>query len=73
MNNVTVIGSIVKGSPAELAGLKEGDVLIAIDNNASQDFMQYKKALMSAKKQVKLIIRREEELIEIPLKLLSVL
>lgn len=73
MNNVTVIGSIVKGSPAELAGLKEGDVLIAIDNNASQNFMQYKKALMSAKKQVKLIIRREEELIEIPLKLLSVL
>jgi len=73
INNATVIGSIVKGSPAELAGLKEGDVLIAIDNNASQNFMQYKKALMSAKKQVKLIIRREEELIEIPLKLLSVL
>ncbi|WP_353196060.1 aspartyl protease family protein [Parapedobacter defluvii] len=73
INNATVIGSIVKDSPADLAGLKEGDVLIAIDNNASQDFVQYKKALMSARKRVKLIIRRKEELIEISLKLLSVL
>lgn len=73
INNATVIGSIVKGSPADLAGLKEGDVLIAIDNNASQDFMQYKKTLMSARKRVKLIIRRGGDLIEIPLKLLSVL
>lgn len=73
INNATVIGSIVKNSPADLAGLKEGDVLIAIDHNASQNFAQYKKALMSARKQVKLIIRRDEELIEISLKLLSVL
>src|SRR5690606_37008965 len=73
INNATVIGSIVKGSPADLAGLKEGDVLIAIDNNASQDFMQYKKTLMSARKRVKLIIRRGGDLIEVPLKLASVL
>ncbi|PPK99643.1 aspartyl protease family protein [Parapedobacter indicus] len=73
VNNATVIGSIVKDSPADLAGLEEGDVLIAINNNASQDFVQYKKALMSARKRVRLIIRRDKELIEISLKLLSVL
>ncbi|GGC31360.1 hypothetical protein GCM10011386_24240 [Parapedobacter defluvii] len=73
LNNAIVIGSIVKGSPADLCGFKEGDIVIAIDNNASQDFAQYKKALMSAKKRLKLIIRRQDELIEIPLKLLSVL
>lgn len=73
INNSIVIGSVVKGSPGDLCGLKEGDILVAIDNNASQDFMQYKKALMSARKQVRLIIRREGELIEVPLKLLSVL
>ncbi|RQP08736.1 aspartyl protease family protein [Parapedobacter defluvii] len=73
LNDAIVIGSIVKGSPADLCGFKEGDIVIAIDNNASQDFAQYKKALMSAKKRLKLIIRRQDELIEIPLKLLSVL
>jgi len=73
INHATVIGSIVKDSPADLAGLKEGDIVIAIGQNASQNFAQYKKALMSARKQVKLIIRRDEQLIEISLKLLSVL
>ncbi len=73
IHGVIVVGSIVKGSPADLAGLKEGDIVVAIDNNASQDFVQYKKALMTARKRVKLIIRRDEELLEIPLKLLSVL
>ena len=68
-----VIGSVVDGSPADSAGLEEGDIVIAIDNKANQDFTQYKKALMSARKQVKLIVRRDDDLIEIRLKLLSLL
>ncbi|MEC3879958.1 aspartyl protease family protein [Parapedobacter sp. 10938] len=70
--NITV-GSIVQGSPAAVAGLKEGDIVIAIDNNANQDFTQYKKALMSAKKRVRLIIRRGEELVDVQVKLMSLL
>ncbi len=70
IDKVIVIGSIVKDSPADVAGFKEGDVVVAIDNNAGQDFVQYKKALMTAKKQIKLIIRRDAELMEIRLKLL---
>ena len=73
VNRSIVIGSIVKGSPADLAGLKPGDIVVAIDNDASQNFMQYKKALLSATKRVKLIIRRNEDLLEVPLKLASVL
>ncbi|MGV3761492.1 aspartyl protease family protein [Parapedobacter sp.] len=68
-----VIGSIVKGSPAEAAGLEEGDIVIAIDNNANQNFAQYKKALTSAKKNVHLIIRRDGELTEVQVKLMSLL
>jgi len=68
-----IVGSIVKGSPADNAGIKEGDVVIAIDNNASQDFVQYKRTLMIAKKQVRLIIQRDEALLEIRLKLQSLL
>lgn len=67
------VGSVVKGSPADVAGLEEGDVVIAVDNNANQNFTEYKKALTSAKKRVRLIIRRDEELVDIQIKLMSLL
>src|SRR5690606_13093913 len=73
VNGAIMVGSIVKGSPAELSGLKEGDIVIAIGNNANQDFAQYKRALMTAKKRLNLIVRRDEELVEIKMKLLSLL
>lgn len=73
MNGHIVIGSIVEGSPAAVAGLEEGDIVIAVDNNANQNFTQYKKALTSAKKRIQLIIRRGEELVEIQVKLMSLL
>lgn len=68
-----VVGLIIKGSPAELCGLKEGDVVIAIGNHANQDFFQYKRALMSAKKRIRLIIKRDDQLHEMELKLQSLL
>ena len=68
-----VVGSIVEGSPAAVAGLEEGDIVVAIDNNANQNFTQYKKALTSARKRVRLIIRRDDELLDIPVKLMSLL
>ena len=73
ISGVIMVGSIVEGSPAAIAGIKEGDIVIAVDNNAGQDFAQYKKTLASARKRVKLIIRRDDELIEVQLKLLSLL
>src|SRR5690606_38026004 len=68
-----VVGSVVEDSPAALAGLEEGDIVIAIDNNANQDFTQYKKVLTSARKRVRLIIRRDEELLDVSVKLLNLL
>lgn len=73
INGIIMVGSIVKGSPADSAGIKEGDIVIAINNNASQDFVQYKKALMTAKKQLKLILKRDGTLMEVKLKLQSLL
>src|SRR5690606_26793970 len=71
INGAIVVGSIIPGSPADIAGLKEGDVVIAINNDASQNFVQYKKTLMVARKRVSLIVQRKDELLEIPVKLLS--
>lgn len=71
INGTIVIGSIVEGSPAALAGLKEGDIVIAINNDASQNFVQYKKMLMTARRRVKFIVRRGDELIEMQMKVID--
>lgn len=67
------IGSVVKGSPADLAGIKEGDILISINNLLSQNFNQYKTILQSAHERLKLIVRRNGEFIQVQLKVKSIL
>ena len=54
-----VIGDVAKGSPAEAAGLKEGDVVMAVNNNFSQNLNQYKIALQTPNEKIKFIIRRD--------------
>jgi hypothetical protein len=68
-----VIGSVAKGSPAEQAGIKEGDIVVAINNNMTQNFAQYKIALQEANAKIKLIIRRDGELMQINMKIKSIL
>jgi len=63
-----VIGDVAKKSPAEIAGLKEGDVVLAINNNFSQNLNQYKIALQVTNARMKIIIRRNGELVEINFK-----
>jgi hypothetical protein len=67
------IGDVAKGSPAEEAGIREGDVLIAINGNFSQHLNTYKIALQSAGQKIRLIIRRNGELQQIDLKIKSIL
>lgn len=68
-----LVGSVAKGSPAEEAGLKEGDIVVAINNNMTQNFGQYKIALQEANSKAKLIIRRDDELMQVNLKIKSIL
>ena len=56
------IGDVAKGSPAEQAGIKEGDIVVAVNNNFSQNLNQYKTALQSANEKIKIIVRRKGEL-----------
>lgn len=57
-----IVGSVVVGSPADIAGVREGDVVIAIDNNLSQDFAQYRRLLLNAVRRVSMIVRRDNTL-----------
>ncbi len=64
ISNEIVITDIMPGSPAEKAGLKEGDVLIGVENNLSNNIQVYKNLLQMAGKKVKLIVRRNNELVQ---------
>ena len=67
------IGSVAVGSPAEQAGIKQGDVVIAINNDFSQNFNKYKMAILASNTKVKLVVRREGELIQMEMKMKSIL
>jgi hypothetical protein len=66
------MGTVAEGSPAELAGIKEGDVVVAVNNDFSQNFSKYKTALLTPNTKVKLIVRRNGELIQLEMKVKSI-
>ena len=68
-----IIGDVAKGSPAEEAGLREEDIVIALNNNFSQNLNQYKIALQAANQKIKMIVRRDNELKEFTFKIKSIL
>jgi len=71
-NGKIIIGDVAKNSPAELAGLKEGDVVLAVNKNFNQNLQQYKAAIQSTGDRIKMIIIRNGELKEINLKVKSI-
>lgn len=68
-----VLGDVAKNSPAEKAGLKEGDLVMAVNNNFSQNLNQYKLALQNAGSRIKLIVMRNGDLREFEVKIKSIL
>lgn len=52
------IDDIIPGSPADKAGFKTDDIIMAVNNNFSNDINQYKNLLQSAGEHVKVLITR---------------
>ena len=73
INGLIIIGDVAKGSPGEAAGLKEGDEVIAINKNFSQNLNQYKIALQVPGEKVKVVFRRDGRLMEVEFKVKSIL
>jgi hypothetical protein len=71
-NGVIVIGDIMPGSPAEKAGLHADDILIAINTNFSNNIQSYKAMLQSPGEKLKLIVRRDKELITLTMRVKSI-
>ncbi len=68
-----IAGDVAKGSPAEEAGIVEGDEIIAVNKNFSMNLNQYKIALQTANEKVKIIVRRNGALQEFVFKTKSIL
>ncbi|HVF81361.1 MAG TPA: aspartyl protease family protein [Flavisolibacter sp.] len=73
VNGLILIGDVAKDSPAEKAGLLEGDVVVAVNKNFSQNMTQYKNALQDPGENIKIIIQRSGELIEFRFKVKNIL
>ncbi|HWR33685.1 MAG TPA: aspartyl protease family protein [Chitinophagaceae bacterium] len=72
INGQILIGDVAKGSPGEAAGIKEGDEVIAVNKNFSQNLNQYKIALQSPNEKVQIVILRNGDLKQIEFKVRSI-
>jgi hypothetical protein len=67
-----VVGDVMKGSPAEKAGLKEGDVVVAVGNNFTNNIQTYKNLLQNTGERVKIIVKRDGKLEQVVLVVKSI-
>ena len=68
-----IIGDVAKNSPAEEAGLLEGDVVVGINKNFSQNMSQYKNALQATGEKLKIIVQRSGQLMDFTLRVKNIL
>jgi len=67
-----VLGDVAIGSPAAHAGLMEGDVVVGINNNLTQNLQQYKQALQVPGEKIKMIISRQGDLMQFEFRIKSI-
>ncbi len=72
IDGVITIGDVAVGSPAEKAGLKEGDIVIGINNDLSQILYKYKNFLQEPGTKVKIMVQRNKELLEYEFRILNI-
>jgi predicted metalloprotease with PDZ domain len=61
-DGVIRVGDVMDGSPAEKAGIKVDDVLLAINNSFAGNMQLYKNLLQNAGDKLKIIVSREGQL-----------
>ena len=67
------VGDVMKNSPAERAGFKPDDIVLAVNENFSKNIQIYKNMLQSTGEKVRLLIKRKERLINLSLRVKSII
>jgi predicted metalloprotease with PDZ domain len=73
VDGLIVVDDIIKGSPAERAGILKDDIIVGVNKNFSNNIMQYKDILQTEREKIKLIIKRKNVLMELYIKPKSLL
>ncbi|MBM3415958.1 MAG: PDZ domain-containing protein [Bacteroidetes bacterium] len=73
INRIIIVGDVAKGSPAEAAGLQEGDEVIAVNKQFNQNLNQYKIAIQTPNEKIRLILRRDGVIFELEFKVKNIL
>lgn len=73
VNGVIIVGDVAPGSPAQAAGLLEGDEVLAVNKTFNGSLNQYKIALQTPNERVKLIVRRKDSIFEVMVRVKSIL
>ncbi len=68
----TYLGGVIEGSPADQAGLKEGDLIFALDGKLNPGFHEIKRRLQSPKARVRLIVRRGNQFFDTRIRIASI-
>ncbi len=73
LDGEVVVVDIMKDSPAEKAGFKEGDVVLSVNSNFTKNIQTYKTMLQNPGERVKILVLREEGPVMIEMKVKSIL
>ena len=73
VDNKIIVEDVIPGSPAAKAGFQVGDQIYSMGNNLSQNIQQYKNILLVANQRLRVIIIRDNKLVVLILKTVSIL
>jgi hypothetical protein len=64
---------VMTGSPAEKAGLKVGDILLAVQNNFGKSIQEFKNLMQNPGERVKLLVNRDGEPLLVTMRVMNLL
>ncbi len=73
IDGAITVTDIIKDSPAEKAGFEEGDIILGVGNNFSNNIQTYKVLLQNAKTRINVIIMRKGQPRAIEIRIKSIL
>ena len=68
-----LVDDIIAGSPAEKAGVLKEDIIVGLNNNFSNNILQYKDILQKGREKIKITVSRKGDLLQLILKPTSIL
>jgi hypothetical protein len=73
LDGVIRIVDVMRNSPAEKAGFKAGDIIMAVANNFSQNIQTYKNLMQNPGQKVKVVIYRDGQPMALTLRVMNVM